>query len=97
MALCTNYAETLEMFAYMIVYAPGFPERANMTLERAFRELRHGIDCVEARTRKPESLEKVSLCRAELDKAWRLFQKGDDREAGFCVQRAEDHFAQLKG
>lgn len=73
---------TRDFLGYMILYAPEFPGEDEMTLARAFEELRHGLDVSGSNS---DRISKV------LSDALGAFQNGD-RERGTRLLQEADSF-----
>jgi hypothetical protein len=92
MYICQGYSDTLDLFAYIILYAPDFPADDDTTLDEEFDSLWHGINAVEARAHSGESLEFLRKCKEQVRHATSLYRDGILTEACKEMQRASESF-----
>lgn len=71
---------TRDFLGYMILYAPEFPAEDQMTLERAFEELEHGLSVSGAGS---------SRMTTVLKDAYAAFQGGDREHGTRLLQEAD--------
>ncbi len=92
MHVCQEYGDTLDFFSYLILFAPDFPSEDDMTMDRALSNLKHGLDAVESKTTRVDSLQKLKMCREDVDQASCLYRSGNVLEAEKHLQAAREWF-----
>jgi hypothetical protein len=77
---CVNLGELIDFIAYVVLYAPDkFPKRdflkveEQLNLERAFDELRYGLDCA---AKEVGESPVIGTCRAMLEQAFTHYREG---------------------
>jgi hypothetical protein len=96
MHVCQEHGDALDFFSYVILFAPDFPIEDEMTLDRAFSNMQHGVDAARSRTTMADSLRELDLCREELHKARGLYESGEVLEAEKRLQAARERFRTSK-
>src|SRR5580698_2270505 len=76
-----GFSKTDDFFASVVVYAPEFRNNSHLSLDEAFQKLNLGIDSVVAKARRPEALELLYRCKAELALVLTMFKANVAGEA----------------
>lgn len=87
---CKGKDDILNRLAYMVGYAPNFPEEDEMTLDLAFATVEYGLQQIEGKDGRPAVVDNVNRMRAELATARKLFDAGEVVPACHKLQDAED-------
>jgi hypothetical protein len=85
-------ARILEKLAYLIVYAPDYPEWAHTTTEEEFSALIELLQSFYDRSRDTDRKVWLDLALQESRDALRAFTEGRDLDGIMLVQYAEQHF-----
>jgi len=87
---CEDLAELIDFIAYVVIYGPDeFPERdflkpdEQLNLDRAFDELRYGLDCA-AKQIRDEAV--IGTCRAMLQEAYTHYHEGRTNPGAWKLQ-----------
>lgn len=84
---CNNLEELIEFIAYVVLTAPDdFPPEDRMTIELAFDELAHGLNCVKQEYGDSAITQKSELLFKE---ACSLYKEGRTNEGAWKLQDAE--------
>ena len=88
-----NYAaRTLELFAYILLYAPDFPPEDETRTEGEFAKLLDHLQSIRSDTRYPRATQWLDLAILECQDSLSAFS-GRDTERGLdLVQSSEQHF-----
>jgi len=88
-------SETRDLFAYLIVYAPGLPAEDRTTLDAEIATVRDNLSEIGDHLSKSAHREWLNLAQREVDEAKTAFETGSvDRGIQF-LQAAEEHFLNL--
>jgi len=90
---CNNLEELIEFIAYVVLTAPdAFPPEDNMTIDAAFRELGHGLDCVQLERGDSAMIQES---RKLFREAYSLYKEGKTNEGAWKLQDAEEVLMRL--
>ena len=83
--------ELAELYSYILLYAPEFPEEDQIDLEQAFARLYELLDDLLAQTQAGDQEKWLRVARLEAQEAHKAFGAGDDLEGARIIQRSEEH------
>jgi len=85
-------SRTRDIFSYILLSCPNFPECNKTSIDKEFGELTEGVIQIMESVRSEEAKQWLRLCLSEIRKAKEHYTSGD-RSAGMGVlQLAEEHF-----
>jgi hypothetical protein len=89
-------ADLVDFLAYLVVYAPDYPDEDGYTNSAAFAEAFEALDRFGVSTRTEEGREAVAQCKRHLQVAYDYFEKGDETTGAQMVREVDDLFRQAR-
>jgi hypothetical protein len=80
-----------ELYSYILIYAPDFPDEDGVDLTAAFTQLFQLLDRLFAQTRGDDQKRWLQVARTEAEEAFRAYASGDDHTGAQIIQRSEEH------
>jgi hypothetical protein len=83
--------ELAQLYSYILIYAPDFPEEDQIDLTAAFTQLFQRLDRLFAQTRGDHQKRWLQVARTEAEEAFRAYSSGEDHAGAQIIQLSEEH------
>jgi hypothetical protein len=87
-----NSREVLDLFGYVILSAPDFPEEDDTNTDVEIARLAEAVKRIWSDELSDEKRRWLALCLKEIGKVGQLFRLGDEQKGLELLQSAEGHF-----
>jgi len=92
MHLTQHFREIMDLFAYVFLYAPDFPDEDQTSLEKELSNLAKGIKQSIEKTRSSRSKHWLGLSLTEFEKSRKQFQSRNCTEGRALLQSSSEYY-----